>query len=105
MAKAAETKTAEVKAVTEKGKKGVGWRYCADCDHSTKGPKSTKCGSCGKAFPASQARKKANGKRKPKATPTAPPDTLTAAIGLVKAAGGFDRARAILTELEQVKGL
>jgi hypothetical protein len=99
-------KTTEAKAVTEKGKKGVGWRHCESCDYSTKGPRSTKCGKCGVDFPPPKAKAgKKTAKRKGKRAPSPNSDTLSAAIGLVKSAGGFDRAKAILAELEQVKGL
>ena len=94
-------KSAEPKVVTEKGKKGIGWRHCESCDYSTKGPRSTKCGKCGADFPAPKAKAGRKGKRAP--SPNS--DPLSAAIGLVKSAGSFDRARELLTELEQVKGL
>jgi hypothetical protein len=99
-----ETKTPE----TVKGSKGTGWRYCEDCQYSTKGARSKACGKCGKAFPPPKAKagkKAAKRKGKGKTAPAPSSDIFTSAIALVKAAGGFDRAKAILDQLEQVKEL
>ena len=73
-------KTPEAKAETVKGKKGVGWRYCTQCEHSTKGPRSEKCGKCGEAFPVGKT-------TRPK-TPVAKQLDLESALPLVNAMGG-----------------
>ncbi len=83
-------------AKTAKGKAPA--KKCAKCGKENHA-RSAKCKYCEAPFPPP----KPKAKRQTKSV--APPDTLTAAIGLVKAAGGFDRAKAILDELEQVKGL
>lgn len=43
----------------KKGKVGAGWRYCAECDHSTKGTRDNPaCAKCGHPFPEKTPAKK-----------------------------------------------
>jgi hypothetical protein len=101
----AKTTAKTTTPTTAKGKKGVGWRYCEKCDTSTKGPKSATCGKCGEPFPVKAKAKGKRGRNKAGAGATAMGDTLTAAVSLVRSAGGFDKAKDILNALESVKGL
>jgi hypothetical protein len=92
-------------ATTAKGKAPS--KTCGKCGKANHA-RSAKCKFCEEPFPVKAKPEGAKPQKKAAkpAPPTAPPtDTLTAAIGLVKAAGGFDRAKAILAELEQVRGL
>jgi hypothetical protein len=72
--------------------------------------RSAKCKYCETPFPPPKpkadkpnATRKARGKGK--ANPSPVSNAYASAIDLVKVAGGFDRAKAILAELEQVKSL
>ncbi len=73
-------KKTEASANVVKGKKGVGWRYCTQCEHSTKGPRSEKCGKCGEAFPVGKTTRQTK-------TPIAKLD-LETALPLVNEMGG-----------------
>ena len=94
-------KTAKGKAPSKKCPK------CGKENHA----RSRKCKYCETPFPPPKpkadkpkATRKARGKRQPNPSPVSSSNGYANAIALVKAAGGFDRAKAILADLEQVKG-
>ncbi|MCY2995590.1 MAG: hypothetical protein NTY19_48230 [Planctomycetota bacterium] len=48
----------EVTETVASGRKGIGWRHCEACHHSTKGARSIVCGKCGQPFPFKAAGEK-----------------------------------------------
>ena len=94
MAKKPATATADKKE-TAKGKKGIGWRYCPECDHSTKGPRSTECANCGKEFPQA----KGNGQVPSKSRATPDTDKTAMQFILWEHAGSLANAKKALTAL------
>ncbi len=113
-------KTTEKKAETAKGKKGVGWRYCTSCEHSTKGPRSEQCAKCGEPFPVGKTTKPraavakqldlesalplVNAMGGSKALQTAI-DAYRKAEESLKQLGGVDRAEALHAKLEELRAV
>lgn len=97
-------------AEVKKGKVGPGWRYCSECDHSTKGPRSEKCGKCGTAF--TKGKKAVATATQSKATSdrilanldrTGQPSNQELAIEFAKRLGGISEAKEALADLEATK--
>lgn len=87
---------------TKKGRIGVGWRYCAECDFSTKGPRSEKCGNCGKAF-VKKSGQATSEQVLASLDRTSEPSNQEAAMEFVRSVGGLSAAKEALADLEALK--